>query len=327
LGEDCKWVYDPCPLPQPHINSLVMRLALKVDVDTLQGLREGVPALMEVLGERGVKASFFLALGPDHSGRAVFRVFRQRGFLTKMLRTRAPAMYSLKTMLYGTILPAPLIAAAAGEIVPGLFAAGHEVGLHGYDHVLWHDRLMNMNRDQVNREVTAAQGEFTRLAGRPARAFAAPGWQCSAVSRAVVAAQGFRYASDTRGMEPYYPRFGAEVTPVLEIPTTLPTLDELLGFTGCGAGDFTDLVLRRLRAGRPEVLTIHAEVEGGAFRGEFARLLDRGLEAGVAFFRLADWAEELLTHPGQIPAAPVYQGRLPGRAGTVSRQAHPEVGS
>jgi hypothetical protein len=33
-----------------------MRLALKVDVDTLQGLREGVPALMEVLGERGVKA-------------------------------------------------------------------------------------------------------------------------------------------------------------------------------------------------------------------------------------------------------------------------------
>jgi peptidoglycan/xylan/chitin deacetylase (PgdA/CDA1 family) len=306
---------------------LPARLALKVDVDTLQGLREGVPALMEILAGRGVQASFFLALGPDHSGRAVFRVFRQRGFLDKMLRTRAPAMYSLRTMLYGTILPAPMIAPAAAEIVPRLLSGGHEVGLHGYDHVLWHDRLVNMNRAAVNREVASAQAVFTGLAGRPARAFAAPGWQCSAASRAVLAVQGFRYASDTRGTAPYYPRFGAEVTPVLEIPTTLPTLDELLGFNGCGAGDFTDLVLRRLEDGRPQVLTIHAELEGGPFRGEFARLLDRALEEGVAFFRLADWAEELLTHGWQIPAAPVYQGRLPGRAGTVSRQVHPEVSS
>ena len=83
------------------------RLGLKVDVDTLEGFCQGVPALMEVLEDHGVKASFFLSLGPDNSGRAIFRIFRQRGFLEKMWRTRAPALYGFKTMCYGTLLPGP----------------------------------------------------------------------------------------------------------------------------------------------------------------------------------------------------------------------------
>ena len=118
------------------------RLAIKVDVDTLEGFRKGVPALMEVLDAHAVKASFFLALGPDHSGRAIFRIFRQRGFLEKMWRTRAPALYGFKTMCYGTLLPGPKIGAAAPHLAPQLAAAGHEVGLHGYDHVRWHDHLL-----------------------------------------------------------------------------------------------------------------------------------------------------------------------------------------
>jgi peptidoglycan/xylan/chitin deacetylase (PgdA/CDA1 family) len=305
--------------------NLGKRLGLKIDVDTLEGFTGGVPALLDILAEVGVKASFFLALGPDNSGKAVFRIFRQPGFLQKMLRTRAPAMYGLRTMLYGTLLPAPLIGAAAPEVVRRLAAAGHEVGLHGYDHVRWHDHLLKLPQAAVAREISLAQELFTDLLGRRAASFAAPGWQCSEASRQVLAAQGFLYGSDTRGTHPYFPRFGNRVTQVLEIPTTLPTLDELLGFNGCRPQDFTELVLRRLEAGTPQVLTIHAEVEGGPHRREFARLLQRCRQQGVAFFRLEDWARELLQHPGRIPAAPVQSGRLPGRAGRVCRQGAPEA--
>ena len=38
----------------------------------------------------GVPASFFVAMGPDHSGRAIRRLFTHKGFLQKMLRTGAP---------------------------------------------------------------------------------------------------------------------------------------------------------------------------------------------------------------------------------------------
>jgi undecaprenyl phosphate-alpha-L-ara4FN deformylase len=304
---------------------LAQRLAIKVDVDTLEGFRQGVPALMEVLADQGVKATFFLALGPDHSGRAIFRIFRQRGFLEKMWRTRAPALYGFKTMCYGTLLPGPMIGAAAPHLAPQLAAAGHEVGLHGYDHVRWHDHLFHLPPAKVDREIARAQATYTALLGRPAAAFAAPGWQCTLSSRTVLAARNFLYASDTRGVAPYFPAFGETVTSVLEIPTTLPTLDELLGFHGCGPQDFTALVLSRLERGLPQVLTIHAEMEGGPFLGEFARLLTRCRERQVDFFRLEDWARELLREPASLPVAQVNSQRLPGRAGYVSCQGLPEA--
>jgi peptidoglycan/xylan/chitin deacetylase (PgdA/CDA1 family) len=297
-----------------------MRLGLKIDVDTLAGLREGAPALANSLEERGIRASFFVSLGPDNSGRAIFRVFRQRGFLAKMLRTRAPALYDWKTMLYGTLLPGPIIGKFAGDVVPGLLKSGHEVGLHGYDHVRWHDRLLHMTPDEVRDEVHQAQEAFNRLAGRPARAFAAPGWQASAASRAVLEEAGFTYASDTRGRTPYCPRFDSRTMSLLEIPTTLPTLDELWGMKGMTAPGFFQLILSRQSAVRPQVLTLHAELEGGPFLPEFARFLDEARKRGIEFFTLEERAAEILERPQDVPVAEVYQGRLPGRAGTVSCQ-------
>ena len=62
------------------------RLALKIDVDTWRGTREGVPRLLEVLSRRGAQATFLFSLGPDRTGRAIRRVFRP-GFLSKVSRT------------------------------------------------------------------------------------------------------------------------------------------------------------------------------------------------------------------------------------------------
>src|SRR6516164_3285676 len=83
-----------------------MEVALKVDVDTHQGLAEGLPRLRRVLERERATASFYVAMGPDNSGRAILRVFHNRGFLKKMLRTKAVSMYGLRTILSGTILPA-----------------------------------------------------------------------------------------------------------------------------------------------------------------------------------------------------------------------------
>ena len=182
------------------------RLAIKVDVDTLEGFCQGVPALMEVLEAHAVKASFFLALGPDNSGRAIFRIFRQRGFLEKMWRTRAPALYGFKTMCYGTLLPGPKIGAAAPHLAPQLAAAGHEVGLHGYDHVRWHDHLFNLPPDKVAREIDRAQETYTSLMGRPASAFAAPGWQCTLSSRTASGGPEFSLRQRHPGHRPVLPR-------------------------------------------------------------------------------------------------------------------------
>src|SRR5262249_3899532 len=97
-----------------------MEVAIKIDVETHQGVAEGVPRLQQMLEREGVTASFYIAMGPDNSGRAMVRVFRNRGFLKKMFRTNAVAMYGLRTILSGTLLPARPIALAFPNLLRGL---------------------------------------------------------------------------------------------------------------------------------------------------------------------------------------------------------------
>src|SRR4051812_46529827 len=85
-----------------------IRLVLKVDVDTDRGTREGVPNLMVDCREAGAPACFLFSLGPDQTGRAITRVFRP-GFFRKVSRTSVVQIYGVRTLLYGTLLPAPHI--------------------------------------------------------------------------------------------------------------------------------------------------------------------------------------------------------------------------
>jgi undecaprenyl phosphate-alpha-L-ara4FN deformylase len=301
-----------------------MRLALKVDVDTLVGFQEGVPALLKVLEVRGVPASFFVAMGPDHSGRAIRRIFTHKGFLQKMLRTGAPRLYGLKTMLYGTLLPGPLIAASAPDLLRKITGAGHELGLHGYDHVLWQDRLPGMTHTTVGAEIHRAQKVFTEILGYPAISFAAPGWQCTPAALDALVAEPFYYISNTRGYAPYFPQTPERGWPILEIPTTMPTMDELLGLDGRTPADFNKEILAALETGGTQVLTIHGEVEGRVCLREFTDLLDTVTARGMTFIRLVDYAKELWQQPELIARASMAPGTLPGRAGTVSCQVRGE---
>src|SRR5574337_1828294 len=106
----------------------------------------------------GLRASFFIAGGPDHSGRAIRRVFR-RGFVGKMLRTNAVSTYGWRTLLYGTVLPGPQIARSFPDTVRGLLRDGHEVGMHGYDHAYWQDRLPELSVDAVAAELCRARAD------------------------------------------------------------------------------------------------------------------------------------------------------------------------
>src|SRR5215472_17356883 len=91
------------------------RVALKVDCDTYIGTRDGVPRLLEAFSARRIRATFFFSYGPDRSGVAAKRVFTQRGFLAKMLRSRAASLYGFPTILYGTFLASPMIGQRCAE--------------------------------------------------------------------------------------------------------------------------------------------------------------------------------------------------------------------
>ncbi|MEI6632997.1 MAG: polysaccharide deacetylase family protein [Chlamydiota bacterium] len=296
-------------------------LGIKVDVDTYRGMQEGVPRLIDILATRSIQASFFVAMGPDNSGRAVLRFFTRRGFLKKMLRSNAVGMYGIRTALSGTLLPARRIARSFPGHFRRLLDSGHEVGVHGYDHVRWHDRIPRMGLEDTRREFEAACGIFREIVGRDAESSAAPGWACSPRQLAVQDAAPMIYHSDSRGTRPFFPEMGGYRASHLQVPTTLPTLDELMGSGLCrGAEDLARHYLDRIASADLHVLTVHAEAEGMRWAGWFDGLLGELLRRGVRFSRLREIAEGALADPGRAPRCTLGMGELPGRAGAVACQ-------
>jgi undecaprenyl phosphate-alpha-L-ara4FN deformylase len=291
------------------------RVALKIDVDTFRGTRDGVPALLADLAAAGVRASFFFTLGPDNSGRAVLRVFRKRGFLAKMLRTNAARLYGWRTALYGTLLPAPEIGRRCRAALAAVQAAGHEVGLHAWDHVAWQDRLDRLPRAAIDAQLDRGIGAFEEIFGARPRGFAAPAWFCTDEAFAALDARGFDYLSVSRGAAaPFYPRISGRTLATLEVPTTLPTLDEDLGREGITPANYVSRLVARYRPGEDEVLTVHAETEGLAYRNLFQDLLRRHRELGVTTRTVGELAAEARV---RAPAGRVEYGEVPGRAGNV----------
>jgi peptidoglycan/xylan/chitin deacetylase (PgdA/CDA1 family) len=296
------------------------RVALKVDCDTFLGTRDGIPRLLDILAKRGIRATFFFTLGPDRSGLAVRRVFTRKGFLRKMVRSRAPSLYPLRTMLSGTLLPAPRIGERCAETIRSVGQAGHETGVHGWDHVRWQDGLDRMSLEAVRSEYGRAHAEYLRLFGHSARMSAAPGWTVSPRSLEVQEERALLFTSDTRGGAPFFPAAGNRVFRTLEIPTTLPTLDEVLAWPHLGSDDARRWMYRKA-LGEPDAFaihTIHTEIEGGPYASLFERTLDDWLADGAAFVTLTEIAREVLGSHAKIPERPVVKTRLAGRGGRVA---------
>ena len=299
-----------------------MLLALKVDVDTLRGTREGVPNLVMLLRKHAADATFLFSLGPDHTGRAIRRVFRP-GFFGKVRRTSVLRHYGLKTLLYGTLLPGPDIGRRAGDVMRATRDAGFEVGIHSWDHVRWQDGVARAGAAWTRAEMQRACDRYTDIFGTAPLTHGAAGWQMNIHALRLTQSLGFEYCSDGRGTYPHLPVWNAELIRCPQLPTTLPTLDELIGRDGITEGNVAAhlLELTKEPAAAGHVFTLHAELEGMRLAPAFEQLLAGWKAQG---WRLVSTRTLLDTlQPLARPRCEVGAGVIDGRAGTLLVQGEP----
>jgi peptidoglycan/xylan/chitin deacetylase (PgdA/CDA1 family) len=298
---------------------MAQQLALKVDVDTYRGTREGVPRLVEILQRYNAQATFFFSLGPDHTGRAIKRVFHP-GFLGKVSRTSVVEHYGIKTLLYGTLLPAPDIGKKCADILRMVRAAGFEVGIHCYDHIRWQDYVANKDAEWTRRELQRAVDRYTEIFGEAPHAHAAAGWQMNRHALRLMQRFGFKYSSDTRGTHPFIPTWQAEIIACPQLPTTLPTLDELMNRDGITLDNIAQHILK-LTAVPPStghVYTLHAELEGGKWLPIFEQLLQGWQAQGYELVSLQQYLQGL--DVAALPRREVVMREVEGRVGTLAVQ-------
>lgn len=296
---------------------MTTEFAIKIDVDTEIGSRVGVPALLSLLKELQVSATFYLSLGPDNTGRAIKRIFH-KGFLKKCTRTSVIATYGLRTLLNGVLLPGPYIGKKHGKLFRAIKEQGFDVGVHAYDHQKWQDGVWLLSQEKLALEFQKALTEFQYIFSIPAITAAAPGWQANERTLEIYDQTNLVYASDCRGISPFFPKVGSKIYRTLQIPTTLPTLDELLGRPEFPLDKLTDYYLSLLKSEIPNVITIHAELEGMKYFAWFRSFLLALKKQNIQFKTLGEIAKS-----DSFPVCELIQQEVLGRSGRLACQ---EVG-
>ena len=314
-------------------------LALKVDVDTLKGTRQGVPQLIALFKKHAVGATFLFSLGPDHTGRAIKRVFR-KGFFAKVKRTSVVSHYGFPTLLYGTLLPGLDIGKRCGDTMRRTRDEGFEVGIHAWDHVRWQDGVQGASAEWTRSEMERAQNRFCDIFKTPARTHGAAGWQMNTHALRLTQSMGFDYASDGRAHAdegvPHYPVVNGEIIDCPQLPTTLPTLDELIGLHGITEANVHESLLALTAAAAasdtqasrvlgldtvPQVFTMHAELEGMRLLSTLEALIIGWKAQGYELVSTQHIVSKLARQ--HLPYFVAEQGSIDGRSGTLLLQGKP----
>ena len=292
-----------------------MRIGLRIDVDTFRGTRYGVPALCRLLADHAVSASFFFSVGPDNMGRHLWRLIRPRFFL-KMLRTKASSLYGWDILFRGTLWPGPIIGRKLSHIIRSVSDAGHEVGLHAWDHHGWQANIERMKSDAIFHSLDRGVALLTGILDRQPICSAVPAWKCNDLVLLEKAKFPFSYNSDCRGEEIFFPLIRGEAILQPQIPVTLPTYDEVIGHNGISDTNYNDYILSLMRPEKLNVLTVHAEVEGIICLEMFDRFLKMARSIGADVVPL----KALLSSSQGIRLSTIAAKEIPGRDGWVSCQ-------
>jgi len=296
------------------------RLAIKIDVETLRGTLQGVPRLVETLRRHQAGATFLFSLGPDHTGRALKRMLHGRA-RRAAAGTSLRGHYGLATLFYGTLIPAPDIGTRGAEVMRSVRDAGFEVGIHAWNHTKWASTISAANAQWTQEQLQLAMARFQSIFGVPAKVHGAAGWQMNAHAFRLTQRLGLDYCSDTRGTQPFIPIQNAEIIACPQIPTTLPTFDELIG---CGDTDIATVarklieVAQRMSAPVGHVLSLQAELEGISLLPQFEEFLCRYKNEGIELLSLGAYLEAASS--AELPRHRIETAELAGRPGTIAVQ-------
>jgi peptidoglycan/xylan/chitin deacetylase (PgdA/CDA1 family) len=221
--------------------------------------------------------------------------------------------------------------------------AGFECGIHTWDHRVWQDHVKTRDAQWTQQTMQRAHQRFIEIFGSAPVTHGAAGWQMNGAAFRQLDAFGMAYSSDGRAMlnedgsiasplaGPHRLAIDGVARACVQLPTTLPTLDELLGRTIDGVlldpSNIAAKLLALTANPRDHVFTLHAELEGQKLGPIFEQLLQGWRTQGYDLVSMGDYYSRIQDREREdrgdrntsdgLPVFPLHWAELPGRSGDM----------
>jgi peptidoglycan/xylan/chitin deacetylase (PgdA/CDA1 family) len=269
------------------------------DIDHRACITDGLPRILDVCDELGVKNTFFVNMGRSTNLREWLSKGGLRGSRAKL--NDMEAVHLIKKIGWPrfaleTLLSRP-VGASFIKVLEQILRRGHELGLHGgSDHVIWSRRFAQLSAVELTEDVGNTLALYTRHFGQPA-GFTSPGFKHDERTCRLVEEFGFRYDGDAIGGEPHRGVVDGKPVRHWTIPVTLCgprtiPLTEWHGARGSSDEEIVADILKRIEKERWVVLYGHPCYEGVA-AGQLRRIFRAVQEAGFRFLTHEQMAQRL----------------------------------
>ena len=175
---------------------------LRFDIDTISDIRNGLPALLDILNRYEAKATFFVTVG--RSASFIENVKDIDRSIANLTGGKEPSdgkkLSGFKKLgLRGfleTVIFNPLLGPKGREILLSAKEAGHELALHGgKNHAAWARGAANWPIGRIEEEIWWGRHEFEKIFGFCPAGFSTPGFVVPKYVDAILVKAGFRYHS------------------------------------------------------------------------------------------------------------------------------------
>jgi peptidoglycan/xylan/chitin deacetylase (PgdA/CDA1 family) len=235
--------------------------------------------------------------------------------------------YGIKTLLYGVLLPGPDIGKQAAAEMRAIDAAGHETGIHTWDHVAWQDAVRHRDAQWTKAQMQKSWDRFSEIFGHTPVTYGAAGWQMNEAAFEQLDEWGIQYSSDGRAkpnLMPYRFALPTGTAKHVQYPTTLPTFDELIGIDDADEFGAVKKLLEITQSNpNDQVFTLHAELEGQKLLPAFEQLIMGWLNQGHDLVTMGELHQSWVATKqlDKISIEPVTWGQIPNRSGELILQA------
>lgn len=290
------------------------RIALRVDIDFPEHLDRTLPFMLDQLQRINATATFFLPMGPSS----------HRGHLTRL--SRAAYLQRLWRLGFGAIINKMLLAPKVKHRDPGallreITGAGHEAGVHGYDHAWWSDRIWEADPTDIDSQITQAYRTASSFDADAPLPWASPNWRTRDHVLHALARRGVPYLSECWGECPFLTQLeNGEVLSILHLPVTFPNIESLTLSTASGPEAVIAEVLNAAARGCYSLLNLHDYYEGLLRRDFFGALIDACRERKIELCSLGELTELLNKYAADLPVSRLHRATVPGYFGKASWQ-------